>query len=220
MKNTLKNRYKFIHKVVNDIYISLGFDSYPIDISKILHSFSNIQVIPYSKLMNDFNLTIEQVLNYLSSSDGCCHYKKSIDSYLIYYNDVTINNTKRTYWTIMHELAHIFCNHYSLNDIYFTDYTDDEIYDFKEHEANYFVSIFLAHPAILKELQVNSAYEIEFFCNLSNQAAKYRYNSYKRFINHMFFTSSDRYIIRNFTEYINLKNADLKEHLAFLEAFQ
>lgn len=220
MKNTLKIRYKYIHKVVNDLYISLGIESYPIDISRVISSLNDIVVIPYSKFMSDFNLTKDQVFSFLSSSDGCCHYKQSSNSYIIYYNDITINNTKRTYWTIMHELGHIFCRHYLLKDDSFIGYTDDEIYDFKEHEANYFSSIFLAHPAVLNELDIHGYYEIEIFCNLSSQAAKYRYNSYKRFITYYFFTSSDRYIIRNFQKYINSITNDYKEHLAFLEAFQ
>lgn len=220
MKNTLTIRYKCIHRIVNDLYISLGFNSYPIDINILLNSFKNIVVIPYSTLKKDFNLTNEELFSNFSSSDGCCHYQKKSDKYIINYNDITINNSKRIYWTIIHELGHIFCNHYSLKENLFSNYTDDEIYDFKEREANYFVSIFLAHPAILNELNIKSSYEIEVFCNLSSQAAKYRFDSYNRFINHKFFTSSDRYIIRNFKEYINSKTSDFKEHLAFLQAFQ
>lgn len=217
MQNTLTIRYKFIHKLVNNLYISLGLNSYPINLETIINSFSNIKIISYSQFMNDFNLTKEQVFAYFTSDDGCCDYKPSLDAYIIYYNDITITNPKRMLWTIVHELGHILCKHNKINSI--TE-LDDDLYDFMEREANYFTSIFLAHPAILRELNIHSSYEIEVFSNLSTQAAKYRYASFKRFTTLRFLTGSDKLIIENFKDFIECKNEDYQEHLNFMSAFQ
>lgn len=217
MQNTLTIRYKFIHKLVNDLYISLGLNSYPIDLNTVVNSFSNIKIISYSQFMNDFNLTKTQVFSYFTSDDGCCDYKPSLNAYIIYYNDITITNPRRILWTIVHELGHIFCRHNNINSMV---ESDDDLYDFMESEANYFTSIFLAHPAILKELNIHNPYEIEVFCNLSTQAAKYRYSRFKRFTTFRFLTGSDKYIIANFRDFIDSKNKDYYEHLNFLSAFQ
>lgn len=218
MQNTLTIRYKFIHKLVNDLYISLGLNSYPIDLNTIVNSFSNIKIISYSRFMKDFNINKEQVFSYFTSDDGCCDYKPSLNAYIIYYNDITITNPRRILWTIVHELGHIFCRHNKINSS--TEFEENDLYDFMEREANYFTSIFLAHPAILKELNISTPYDIEFFCNLSSQAAKYRYASFKRFTTFKFLTGSDRYIIKNFNDFIDLQNDDYKFHLEFLQAFQ
>lgn len=217
MENTLTIRYKFIHKLVNDLYLSLGLNSYPINLETIINSFTNIKIISYNQFMNDFNLTKDQVFSYFTSDDGCCDYKPSLDAYIIYYNDITIANPKRILWTIVHELGHIFCKHNKINSV--TE-LDDDLYDFMEREANYFTSIFLAHPAILRELNIHNPYEIEVFCNLSTQAAKYRYASYKRFTTFRFLTGSDKFIIENFKDFIECKNEDYQEHLNFMSAFQ
>jgi len=220
LQNTLRIRYKLVHRLVNDLYISLGLTSYPLNKEKILSLIpANVIVISYDQFMHDFDLTLEQVFAYFTSEDGCCDYKPSKDSYIIYYNDININNKNRILWTIVHELAHIFCKHYTLNENFIYNYSSDEIYDFKEREANYFSSIFLAHPIILNNLNIRSSYEIEVFCNLSSQAAKYRYATFKKWTSYVV-TSSDRYILRNFQSYIDSKNADFNQHLAFIRAFR
>lgn len=219
MQNTLKIRYKYINRIINDLYISLGLREYPVDAFKLLASFPNVSVVSYSQFMNDFNLTIEQIFTYFTSNDGCCDYKPSLDKYLIYYNDITIHNKNRIMWTIVHELAHICCNHYHLSNTLLNNYSDNEIYDFKEHEANYFTSVFLAHHAILYQLNIHNSYEIEVFCNLSSEAAKYRYKNYLAWTSYNFLTSSDRYIVRNFKKYIDSMNGDYQEHLAFVQSF-
>lgn len=83
MESTLKIRYKYINRVVNDLYISLGINQYPIDVNKVLASFPDVSVVSYSQFMKDFNLTVEQTFYYLNSKDGCCLYKPSLDKYMI-----------------------------------------------------------------------------------------------------------------------------------------
>lgn len=210
-------RYKFIHKLVNDLYISLGLNSYPININTLKDAFPNIKFISYSQFMNDFCLTKEQIFSCFTSLDGCCDYKPSMDSYIIYYNDITITNSKRILWTIVHELGHIFCNHNKINSLV---ELNDNLYDFMEREANYFTSIFLAHPSILEALNIHNSYELEVFCNLSAQAAKYRYLHFKRFNTLKFLTISNKQILNNFKQFIDEKNMEYQEHISFLSAMK
>ena len=79
--------------------------------------------------------------------------------------------------------------------------------------------MFLAHQAVLLNLNIHNAYEIEVFCNLSTKAAKYRYKNFLKWTSHNFMTSSDRYIVRKFEKYIDSKNQDYQEHQAFIQAF-
>lgn len=208
-------RYKLINRIVNDIYIKLNITAFPIDELIIVNFFNNIRLISYSEYAKDHKLTTKDMLQYFPSDDGFSVYSRSKDRHIIYYNDFIDGSHKRMRWTVMHELGHIACKHHLLNK---NDYDDNELYEFTEHEANYFTSMLLAHPAILKEINVHTAKEIEFFCDMSNSAANYRFSNYKSFF--YVFNSSDRLIVRNFKNYIESKNNDYNEHLAFLKAFQ
>lgn len=214
-----KIRYKYINRIVNDIYIKQNICSFPINIINIINSLKDIKikVISYSEFMKRYNLTKEMVFEALSSEDGCCD--NFGDKYAIYYNDLNNLPQERINWTIAHELGHILCKHYNNRTRIFRNELSDEEYNFMECEANYFASMLLAHSAILLKLNIHNPYEIEVFCNLSSQASRYRYRNFKKWTSYDFITSSDRCITRNFKEYIDSKNQDYQEFLAFKQAF-
>ena len=213
-------RYKYIKMIVNKLYVTLKIDSYPIDIFKIISYYKNIRIISYSYFMKKYNLTKEETLNCFSSKEGCTDYLANKDKYLIYYNDFDNKSKKRIYWTITHEFGHILCGHYSKNTRIFAGLLSDDEYSLKESEANYFACLLLSHPEILLQLNVRSSYDIEVFCSLSHQAATYRFNSYRKWCKCKILTSSDRYIIRNFKEFIDSQNEDYKFHLEFVQSFR
>lgn len=208
-------RYAYIKNIVNKLYLTYKINNYPIDISNFLRSFDNIKVVNYSQFMYDFNLTASKTIEMLSSDEGCCTYKRSQDRYLIYLNDLEYKCDARKLWTVVHELGHIFLNHYNLLDK--DKYDKDELYKFKEKEANYFTSIFLAHPLILKELNIKSSRHIEHFCGLSEEAAEYRYTSYLRNKNYGYCKGNDT-IISNFKSYFEKQNGEYREYLNFMES--
>lgn len=214
-----KIRYKYINQIINDIYIKQNIKSFPIDIINVLNSIQDkkIKVISYSEFMKFYNLSQHMVYDALSSDDGCCD--RLGDKYVIYYNDLIELPKKRIYWTITHELGHILCKHYNNRTRIFKNDLSDEEYDFMESEANYFASNLLAHPAILTQLEIHNSYELEIYCNLSKKAAEYRYSTFKNSTSYNYLTSSDRYIIRNFNEYIKSKMGDFQEHLKFINSF-
>lgn len=213
--NTLTIRYKLIHQIVNDIYINSNITQFPVDILSIIKSFSTITIVSYSTYAKNHNLTNEELLNCFTSDDGFSVLSKSKDKYIIFFNDFIDNSKQRMRWTIAHELGHILCKHHLFNN---DNFSDEEIYSFKEREANHFSSMILAHSVVLNELSLISSKEIEFYCDLSSAAAKFRFDNHKRYCRYS--TSSDRYIIRNFKEYTDARNQDYQEHLAFLHAFQ
>lgn len=212
-------RYKQIHRIVNDIYINLYISSFPIDIITIINLFENIKILSYSQFMKRYKHSYTETLEILNSKEGCTYYDPAKDNYVIFYNDLDTTLTGRIYWTIAHELGHIMCGHHIEDTSVKNHSLSEEKYKVVECEANYFASIFLAHPAILSELNIHNPYEIEIFCNLSTEASKYRYENFKKWTRYNFMISSDRLITRNFKDYIDSKNQDYQEHLAFIQAF-
>lgn len=212
-------RYKYIKTIVNDIYIKFKINSYPVDILKIVSYYKNIRIVSYSSFMKKYNLTKDETLSYFSSEEGFTDYLATQNKYIIFYNDFDNKLESRIYWTIAHELGHILCKHYTENTKLFAGLLSDEEYYSKEGEANYFASLLLSHQAVLSQLNIRSSRDIQIYCELSHQASVYRFNSYLRWCKYKTLTSSDRYIIRNFKEYINSKNEEYQEYLNFMSSF-
>ncbi len=214
-----KIRYKFINTIVNDIYIRQNICSFPINLIDVINSLDiKIKVLSYSQFMYFYNIPREVVFDILTSDDGCCDYLSG--KYVIYYNDLNNLPKERINWTIAHELGHILCNHYKYSGTKLFNSNLSEIeYEFLEKEANYFASMLLSHSSVLLQLDIHNPYEIEIFCNLSKQASKFRYENYLRWKKFNNLSSSDRYIIRNFQKYIDLKKQEYIEHLDFINLF-
>ncbi len=210
-------RYTFIRKKVNELYSKLKINYYPIDPFKTISYFTNITLISYSAFMKDFDHTPQQMIKITKSKVGCCYYQRSLNRYMILYND-KCNSQGRILWTIIHELGHIMCNHYNI--VFPSTLTDDEIYDFKEREANFFASIFLAHPAILKKLDIQCSTDLEIYCSLSKEAASYRYKNFKSYdINHKGIYS-DALVVDNFQKYLDDRYDDFLVHKKLMDAFK
>ncbi|OPJ56104.1 ImmA/IrrE family metallo-endopeptidase [Clostridium chromiireducens] len=217
--NTSTIRYSLIKKIVNDIYVKLNITRFPINITEIISSFDNIRIVSYHQLMLKKNLTKEETFEFLSSEEGCTDYYKQKNKYIIYYNDIDYKSEERVRWTLAHELGHILCGHYcQKTKIFCEDLTEAE-YKFKEAEANYFTGLLLSNPVILNKLNIKSSYDIEVYCALSSEAARYRYDNYKKWCKNKFITSSDRYIVRNFETYLKEQAQEYKEFIRFMNSF-
>ena len=217
----LKIRYKYIHKLVNDLYLNHKVHSFPININNIICSLKNykIKILSYSTVMKKYKLTEEEVLDMLTSKDGCSVSWKN--RYVIYYNDLGRLPESRMRWTIAHELGHILCGHFESNKTKASQdgLLSDEEYRVMEKEANYFAAMLLAHPKILIAIDVKTAYEIEVFCNISKEASKNTFKNLDVWKKYDFSVESDKHIAIGFKEYIDAKISDYKEHLAFINAF-
>lgn len=217
--STLTIRYKYIKLLVNDLYIKSNITQFPINIIEIISSFDNIKIVSYHQFMTDHNLTKEETFELLNSDEGCTDYLKSLDRYIIYYNDLDYKSEERIRWTLTHELGHILCCHYSkATKICCEELTEDD-YKFMEAEANYFTGLLLSNPVILHQLNIKSSYDIEIYCALSSEAARYRYDNYKTWKQNIRLTSSDRYIIRNFQNYLEEQSLEYQEYIGFMNSF-
>ena len=217
--NTLTIRYKHIKNIVNDIYIKLNITQFPINIINIINSFDNIRIVSYHQFMVDHNLTTEETFEILTSEEGCTDYFRPLDRYIIYYNDLSDKSEKRIRWTLTHELGHILCGHYCKSTQIFSDDLAETEYKFKESEANHFTGLLLSNPVILDKLIIRSSSDIEIYCALSSQAAKYRFDNYKKWCKYKIMTSSDRRVLRNFQNYLSTQKQEYDEYICFMNSF-
>lgn len=216
MENILKTRYYFIRNEINNLYKDLNINGYPIKPLDIIDGISNAKAISYKDFADDNNFSYIEIIRMCKSKEGCCYYKKSKNQYLILYNNCC-NSYGRVAWTIIHELGHIVCNHYHM--IFPPDFSEKYIYDFQEREANFFASQFLAHPSILKKLNLTSSYELEVFCGLSKEAAQNRYRSFLNYDLKHNNILSDQTILDNFENYLLEKQEDYLINKRFIQSF-
>lgn len=212
-------RYKYIKTIVNDLYIKLNIAEFPINIFSIINSFDNIKIVSYHQFMTDHNLTMEETFELLNSDEGCTDYFKPLNRYIIYYNDLTDKSQNRIRWTLAHELGHILCKHYCDDTKLFSKELSEAEYKFKEAEANHFTSLLLSNPIILDKLKIRRSSDIEVYCSLSSQASKYRYENYKKWCKNKILSSSDRFILRNFENYLNKQLQEYNEFICFMNSF-
>lgn len=205
----MKIRYPLIKEIIDNLFINLNINKYPIDIFNIFSSYKNIKVISYSKHMNKYNLTATEVITHFGSEEGCTIYKKEIDRYLVFYNDLEeyYKKAERRLWTLAHELGHILLRHHILSDktkIFRNNLSDFE-YNWLEVEANRFASLLLANPLILNQLNISNYQDIMNICNLSKTASINRFKYLNKWkINHTI-NLNDKIILKQFSNFINKK---------------
>lgn len=217
MENILKTRYMYINNIVNELYLKHRINKYPINLENIYTDYSNELIIVSLSQFAKFNNLTDIQISYFIKDDGFCSYHNSLKKYIICWNDYKESVDGRILWTISHELAHFFLGHCTLT---FDGIPEEEVYYFKEREANYFTSIFLAHPAVLDKIIFRNSKELEVFCGLSESAALHRY---KNFINNKctgFRKGDCLSICNNFNDYINEKIDDYQSFQYFANAFQ
>lgn len=205
----LKVRKKYIKNVVNNLFLNLNINKYPINMIAIINSFNNMQVVSYKNFKNKYNLTTEEVLSYLLSEDGCALYSPQKDKYVIYYNDLEgyPKVPGRIKWTLAHELGHVLLNHHSneRTKLFRQNGLLDNEYDWMEAEANRFASLLLANPIILDSLNIQSSTDIKNICGLSTEASKYRYKDYLKWSKNKLISVNDRKVFSQFSDFINKK---------------
>lgn len=178
-------RYKFINKLVLQLYMDFNIYNFPITADKminIINSLPNCKIMSYNKFMQINNCSFEDVALICESTSGCTHYSKINNRYLILYNDCPDNNNVdgRILWTIAHELGHISGNHLPLiseaqiANNSFNNLTNPVF----EGEADYFAATFLSPFPAFSILNINSATDIQNAFGLSNQASIFRWKQY------------------------------------------
>ena len=159
MKNSLmpeEPRYFEVRKLAIDTLLSCKFAFIPVSPAGIMMQLfkGRIAFMTYSKLANIKTCSIDKISAELKTKDGVT--RKINEKYLIIYND-TILTEERQRFTLAHELGHIICGHFELEEdlMHLPDYKHEIL----EKEANAFASELLA-PTSLQEAQIlfNRAY--------------------------------------------------------------
>ena len=97
------SRYEEIEDIAADTLEDIGYAKFPIDVFELC-KLLDIKVIKYSEINRDI-ITYAMDL----SDDGFSYFNKNINQYIIFYNDIMMENRIR--FTIMHEIGHIMLEH-------------------------------------------------------------------------------------------------------------
>lgn len=205
----MKTRYKEIKRKVNELFIKLGINKYPIKIFDIFSRFPNCRVVSYSDHKDKYNLTKVEVLRHFGTDEGCTHYSPKSQRYLVFYNDFSLNykTPERRRWTLAHELGHICLRHHILTNktkISRNSLSNVE-YNWMEVEANRFASLLLANPIILDKIDIKSNLDIMKICKLSEEASIHRYSDYLKWRKHKYINKYDRIVLFQFHDFLYKK---------------
>lgn len=203
------NKKQIKKKVLETIraYCNAGNKLYlPVPIKSISKSFANIRVIPYSRYMKNHNLTIDEMYNQAGTKDAYTDFDSASNLYIIVYNDMdkSINSTYRYRWNIAHELGHIILNHHKNNNtrLFRNSLSNAEYRQFEE-EADWFASYILVPYSVLNETVVSiDSKLIRCYCNVSDEASKYRYRDFQIWNNNTsFYNNYDFELLKLFLHY-------------------
>jgi Zn-dependent peptidase ImmA (M78 family) len=206
-------RLGYIKNIVSDLYIKFKIDSYPIDVKKLFRKIPNARIVPFSKFMKKYNISLYEVYTYLNTDEGCTIYDPKTNRYIVYYNDIKfkfiyIKTPERQRWTLAHELGHILLKHHTITNktkIFRNTLTDKE-YNWMEREANYFASLLLAYPLILYKLRIKNSTDIASICGISQEAASYRFEDYKKWSLNKKIDKKDLLILEYFNDFLSKKH--------------
>lgn len=207
-KKIRKSRRKEIKAAVLNVLKSCDKITLPIDIEYIIENMENVILMPYSKVMEKYNLSYEEMLLFAASSDGFTEYHFKKNSYIAFYNDTEkLIKTRRYRFTIAHELGHIALQHHLKIDKakLFRSSLSDEEYDILESEADYFASLILVPHIVLaySKKVINAPVKIAQICDISRAASNVRFAKYKKWLKHQNIHSSyDKQILYLFRNYM------------------
>lgn len=58
--------------------------SLPIPIEKIVASLKNVILIPYSRYMQDFKITLQEMSEILETNDACTYFESNSKRYIVF----------------------------------------------------------------------------------------------------------------------------------------
>lgn len=179
-----KPRYSITNQKSLACLLEYNLSDLPITTEAIFQIIRDLQcsVRTYSFHANKLNCSIQDICEAFGSIDGYSLYDEVTGKYKIAYND-TIFSHQRIRFTLMHEIGHIYLNHFiefeqtklcrgGLNEI--------EL-DMLDKEANYFASKVLAPEIILLRIGCETPDVIQERCAISLEAAKHKSTAVKKY---------------------------------------
>lgn len=206
----LKPRYSATTQKALSFLLDYKLSDLPITTEAIFQIIQDLQcsIQTYGFHADKLNCDIQDVCEAFGSIDGYSIYDIPTGKYKIAYND-TISSHERIRFTLMHEIGHIYLNHFiefeqtklsrgGLNDAEF---------DILDKEANHFASKVLAPEIILLRIGCEAPDNIHERCAISLEAAKHKANAVKKYGNSSnFFSKLEQKVLSLFHNFIHQKH--------------
>ena len=165
-------RYEYCIKKSIEFILNENINHFPFDSDDIIskHKWSRLK---YSYLASINNCTIDDISEAYESNDEYTIY--SGRNYTIAYNDCH-ENKQRIYFTKLHEIGHIYLNHFlDFNETkIMRSHINESQYKVLENEANCFARNVIAPAVIVKHLELDTADKISKYFGITHHASKAR----------------------------------------------
>ena len=189
-----------IKKKAIDLMSKLNIKTYPVKICQYIDKLPNCKISTYSEFCTRSNITIENAINQLGSSDAVIIKNK--DKYILFYNNFQ-KNKQRILWSLAHEIGHMILGHLTDSDCTISSGLSKKKYKQYEAEANMFAAELLSNLFILHAFNVNSAEDIASICFLSKEASNNRFKTYKKWKVKMNINNEDYILFNLLDKYCN-----------------
>lgn len=168
MKIPSSARYNYCCKKATGFLINENIISLPFDVDEIMRKYkwSNLK---YSQLALKHNVSINDIIESYGSEDGYTIFNGR--NYSIAYND-TITTKQRICFTKLHEIGHIYLNHFKdfSETILSRSNISESQYKILENEANCFARNVLSPIVLVDYLNLSESNIINAF-GITNSAA-------------------------------------------------
>ncbi len=177
-------RYDYCIQKANEFLLKENIYSFPFDSDPII-SQNRWARIKYSSLADKHNFTLNDLIEAYGSPDGYSIFNGR--NYAISYNDK--QTPRRIYFTKLHEIGHIYLNHFCEFDETILNRSNISNREYKvlENEANCFARNVIAPAFLVKSFNLNSVTKIANYFKITSAAAKTRLDllecDYKHIVN-------------------------------------
>ncbi len=212
-----KYRRTEIKRAVLSVLQAPGNAVFPVPVKRIARSLPNCHLIPYSKLAQDSGVSTDEFIRLVESRDAFTDYIRSIDGYIISYNDCShdLIESNRYRWNIAHEIGHVVLQHHTQNNILRirrNPFSDKE-HRYLDAEADLFAKYLLIPYAALKIHGVRNVDDFRRLCKISKAAANNQIKDYNNWLDSSFKTQYDYLIARAFIHYYHCPECGYIGHL-------
>lgn len=164
-------RYEYCINKSMEFILNENINKFPFDCDNII-KIKKWSRLKYEFLATQHNVSINDIIEAYESEDGYSIYNGR--NYTIAYNNTHI--PKRIYFTKLHEIGHIYLNHFIEFDetILNRSNLSESSYKVLENEANCFARNVIAPAVIVKHLNLDTTDKIANYFGITNSAAKAR----------------------------------------------
>lgn len=204
-------RYEYCINKSMEFILNENINKFPFDCDNII-KIKKWSRLKYEFLANQHNVSINDIIETYGSEDGYSIYNGR--NYSIAYNNTHI--PKRIYFTKLHEIGHIYLNHFIEFDetILSRSNLSESSYKVLENEANCFARNVIAPAVIVKHLNLDTPAKIERYFGITNSAAKTRLDLLDLDYKHI--NKNDEKILLSFFEKNMYKNYCKKCSYSFI----